>query len=305
MPCTSPFTVSLRSDGKTINWSQKNYRTGEQVFQIPCSRCISCRLEYAREWAVRCVLEATQYENNCFVTLTYDDEHIGDNRLNYRDFQLFMKKLRKTQNEPISYMVTGEYGDRRKRAHWHAIIFNWRPRDAEKKYISELNCQVWESETLTKIWGNGIAEFGDVTFQSAAYVARYSLKKLTHGKDHDQWKPIHKKSSHHAIGKKYFLENYKHIIDRGAVVLPDGSTAPIPRYFQRWLREQRPEAFLEYLLFTKSHQLYAARKKQQKEVTEYINQCIRHKGYSISPRERKRKFAEERLKNLQRNEKDV
>jgi hypothetical protein len=306
MPCTSPFTVSFKADGKTLNWSQKNHIKEHAAFQIPCGQCISCRLDYAREWATRCVLESSQYENNCFLTLTYDDDHLGDNRLRYRDFQLFMKKLRKLQNEPIGFMVTGEYGERTKRAHWHAIIFNWRPRDAQKKYITDLNCQVYESETLNKTWGNGIAEFGDVTFQSAAYVARYSIKKLTHKDESDFYKPIHKKSSLHAIGKKYIEQHYKHVFNRGSVVLPGGITAPIPRYFIRWLREHRPEDFIQYLMTTKSKQLDRAAQKQQKEVSEYLDQCFRgsHAQYVISPRERKRRFAAERLKFLHQNEKD-
>ena len=133
---------------------------------------------------------------NCFVTLTYDDEHIPHNwTLNKRDFQLFMKRLRKTySHKTIRYFHVGEYGDRCPhttygeeplcggcnvgRPHYHAILFNHDFRDRE--LFGERNgVPHYTSAELTEIWGNGFTQVGDVTPESAGYVARYALKKVT------------------------------------------------------------------------------------------------------------------------------
>lgn len=49
--------------------------TPVKVIHIPCGQCIGCRLDRSRDWAIRCVCEADMYRKNCFVTLTYDEEH--------------------------------------------------------------------------------------------------------------------------------------------------------------------------------------------------------------------------------------
>ena len=123
MRCTSPRKVGFQADGKTISWSPKQYSKEYPSFQLPCGKCIQCRLEYARSWAVRCVHEAKMHEENSFVTLTYSDEHLKNPKLQYSDFQKFMKRLRFVNNDrKIGVFVTGEYGEKNKRPHWHAIF---------------------------------------------------------------------------------------------------------------------------------------------------------------------------------------
>lgn len=210
MRCSYPRTVSFQHDGKTIAWSPKYHSKEYASFQLPCGQCLQCRLEYARQWAVRCVHEAKMHEKNSFITLTYADEHLKSPKLIYSDFQLFMKRLRKglPDGSRISYLVTGEYGDEHKRPHWHAIIFNFRPSDLVYKYSNERGDKIFSSCVLEETWGKGITEVGDVTFHSAGYCARYAAKKLIHGKDseHD-YHPISKKSTRQAIGRS-FIEKY-------------------------------------------------------------------------------------------------
>lgn len=63
---------------------------------LPCGQCIGCRIDRSRAWAMRCVHQASMYPDNCFVTLTYAPEYLPYNgSLVHRDFQLFMKRLRK------------------------------------------------------------------------------------------------------------------------------------------------------------------------------------------------------------------
>ncbi|AXH78031.1 MAG: replication initiator protein [Microviridae sp.] len=273
MRCTRPRTVGFMADGRTIAWSPKQYIKEYATFQLPCGQCLSCRLEYARQWAVRCVHEAQMHERNSFITLTYSDENLKSTKLIYRDFQLFMKRLRKIQDEPIGVFVTGEYGDQTKRPHWHAIMFNYSPRDAEKKYQTAHGHQVFESESLSSLWGHGLCEFGNVTFESAGYCARYAAKKLGHGIDGSHgYDPISKKSSKYAIGKKW-LEKYWYTdcFAQGEIVLPGGrGTTTIPRYYEKWLKDTHPDAWLRYVTEVKIPKMEKSALRAEQENAEYF-----------------------------------
>lgn len=271
MRCTDPRTVGFKTDGKTISWSPKTYSKEFATFQLPCGQCIECRLEYARQWAIRCVHEAQMHPQNIFLTLTYDDDHIGNNRLDYADFQKFMKRLRKTSNNQIGVFVTGEYGEKSKRMHWHAILFNYAPTDAEYKYSTERGDKVFRSKNIDKLWGKGATEFGSVTLQSAGYCARYAAKKLVHGEDVELYKPISKKSSKHAIGKAWLQKYYMDVFRHGHIVLPDGKTCSIPRYYEKWFKENHPQEWSLYATQTKLSKMQLGEAKQ-KSLDALVNQ---------------------------------
>jgi len=147
---------------------------------VPCGRCYGCKLEYSRIWAIRCYHESLMNESNVFVTLTYDDEHLPFNykepTLVPRDLQLFFKSLRKEYGSGIRYYACGEYGERNNRPHYHACIFGL---DFEDKIPcgSKNGNDIYSSASLDRIWGRGMCAIGNVTFESAAYVARYLIKK--------------------------------------------------------------------------------------------------------------------------------
>lgn len=156
----------------------ENYLVLERL-KIPCGQCIGCRLESSRQKAVRCMHESQLYENNCFITLTYDNESLPkDYSLNKKHFQDFMKRLRKKySNIRIRYMHCGEYGEQFRRPHYHAIIFNLDFPDRE--LLKTINgIPLYKSAILSELWGHGLCSIGDVTFDSAAYVARYIMKKV-------------------------------------------------------------------------------------------------------------------------------
>lgn len=149
----------------------------DDVLEIPCGKCAGCRIDQANDWATRAYLESTKYKKNAFITLTYNNENIPKNRtLIKRDLQLFWKRLRKS-GEDIRYIACGEYGPTTLRPHYHAIIYNYWPEDAVffKKNLS--NDYLFTSEKLNKIWGKGYTIIGHVTYETAAYVARYVYKK--------------------------------------------------------------------------------------------------------------------------------
>lgn len=124
--------------------------------------------------------ESQLYDENCFITLTYDDEKLPQNSsLRYRDYQLFMKRLRKALGRSVRFYMCGEYGETTGRPHYHALLFGFRPKDL-KLHSKRANSSVlYTSEFLSKIWTDGFASVGELTFESAAYVARYVMKKVT------------------------------------------------------------------------------------------------------------------------------
>lgn len=123
--------------------------------------------------------EASLREQNCMVTLTYDNEHLPERgSLDRRAFPLFMKRLRKRiEPERVRYFHAGEYGERFKRPHYHALLFGF---DFGDKVLAGRrgDFPVWSSVVLSGLWAQGRCEIGTVSFESAAYVARYVVKKL-------------------------------------------------------------------------------------------------------------------------------
>lgn len=152
----------------------------DDPIHLPCGQCIGCRLERSRQWAVRCLHEASLYDNNCFITLTYNDKHLPPDRsLDVSVFQKFMKRLRfKYSDQTIRFFHCGEYGELNGRPHYHACIFNFDFPDKEVWKISNGH-RLYVSKSLEELWEFGFSTIGDVTFESAAYVARYIMKKIT------------------------------------------------------------------------------------------------------------------------------
>lgn len=153
-----------------------------QSHRLPCGQCIGCRLEYSRQWAIRCDHEARLYGHNAFVTLTYDDDHIPHNGTLVREhLQKFLKRLRfdfsAKRMGRVRYFGCGEYGEETARPHYHLVLFNCRFPDS-RHFSCRNGYDVYHSEYLNKVWGLGRTEIGSVTFESAAYVARYCVGKV-------------------------------------------------------------------------------------------------------------------------------
>lgn len=141
---------------------------------------MDCKLEYSRQWAMRGMHEASLYEDNSYITLTFDDEHLpNDESLDKRTWQLFAKRLRKEVSpKKFRFIMCGEYGDARNRPHYHAILFGLDFPDKEL-YKVERGFNYYNSPTLSFCWPFGHAVIANVTFETVAYVARYVTKKIT------------------------------------------------------------------------------------------------------------------------------
>lgn len=184
MPCYKPLlgyrSKNLNSSGKRsiiFNPAEAICRTA--VIRLPCGQCIYCRLNHSREHAICCVHEASLYESNCFLTLTYSPERLPPlGTLNKKHFQDFMKRFRsKYAPREIRVLYCGEYGDKGSRPHYHACVFNFDFSDKEVIGSNFNDDKYYKSKELEDLWGHGFCLIGELTFESAAYVARYTLKK--------------------------------------------------------------------------------------------------------------------------------
>lgn len=146
--------------------------------ELPCGQCIGCRMRRASDWALRVMHEASLFERNCFVTLTYGRDRLPPyGSLCYADYQKFMKRLVKRRG-PVRFYMCGEYGEETKRPHYHACLFGIDFRgDAVPAGRSASGQVFYNSGELERIWGHGIVSVQDLTAETASYCARYIMKK--------------------------------------------------------------------------------------------------------------------------------
>jgi len=220
----------------------------------PCGYCIECRLNKSRNLAMRCLHEASVHEQNCFLTLTLNDTHLpNDLSLDTDTMQRFWKRFRR-RIEPtkIKYYSAGEYGDpdrgeRKINPHYHACVFNYDFPD--KKYYKTVNGnKYYKSALLDDLWGYGDCIIGDVTFESAAYVARYTIKKVygeTADAHYDGRLP-EKSWSSQGLSAEWF-EKYKSDVYPLDEVIIRGVPCKPPPYYDRLLLRDDPAAYADLL----------------------------------------------------------
>lgn len=233
--------------------------------QLPCRQCIGCRIDYSRDWAIRCKHEADMHECNDYITLTYSPEHLPkDLSLHSEDFQKFMKRLRKKYPlHPIRYFHCGEYGEPSNannqiaRPHYHAILFGFSFTDRMEHKEANGN-MLYTSKILSKIWGKGHCIIGNVTYQSAAYVARYIMKKINGDRKKEHYQNINldtgevndKKPEYTTMSLKpgigsTWYDKYKSDIYPSGFVLMNNRKYKIPRYYDNLYKTEYPEKFEE------------------------------------------------------------
>lgn len=254
MPCFSPLKAYRTIDGKIIFSGTKSNNI-ERALVLPCGQCIGCRIKRAQMWALRCVHEAKQYEHNCFITLTYNDANLPlDGSLRHSDFQLFMKRFRERikyegDYRKIKFYMCGEYGEKFGRPHYHACIFNYDFPDKIYKRVNSIGDRIYTSEFMDECWNMAdpsVCEIGSVSIQSAGYVARYVMKKIT-GDDavahYGDRSPEYNMMSK-GIGKQWFLKHYKDIYPSDFII-HDGRKYSPPRYYDGLFELNYPAAFIQ------------------------------------------------------------
>lgn len=194
---------------------------------MPCGKCIICRRNRAAEWSVRLGHELEYHQQACFVTLTYDDDHLpytpaGIPTLVKRDFQLFFKRLRKRIDKKVKYFACGEYGSRTQRPHYHILIFGWQP---DYRDLVPIKGGTYLSEEIADMWQKGGVQVGSVTQDSIYYVTGYLLKAGKPVGDRSrEWTLVSK-----GLGLQYALDHKDIIYDGGITVR--GKPAPVPKYY--------------------------------------------------------------------------
>jgi hypothetical protein len=234
---------------------------GEHI-QIPCGQCALCRLERSRQWATRIMHESQLHENNCFLTLTFDEDNLPeDMSIRKRDMQLFLKKLRKKNPHlQIKYYLCGEYGEKNLRPHYHLCLFNYDPLDKVWTDTTKLGHRLYQSEEIADLWKKGLHWIGELTFESAAYVARYVMKKQN-GKKAKKDKTYQRVCSttgeifqvepefalmslKSAIGKDWF-ELYKDDAYPSDYITVNGKKVRPPKYYDTQFEKINPEQLEE------------------------------------------------------------
>lgn len=220
----------------------------EPYAAVPCGQCLGCRLDWAADWALRCEKEAKLWPENSFITLTYNDEELPigattRSTVSKREFQLFMKRLRKELGEGIRYFASGEYGETNDRAHYHALLFNCSFADRMPWRVSRGH-QLYRSPTLEKLWPYGFSTIGAVNFQTANYVARYVVKKLRGSLAMTQYAdrepPFVLMSRNPGIGAAWLGKHAADVYPNGTVVYGEGRVRRAPRYFDKLHSREKP-----------------------------------------------------------------
>lgn len=292
MPCYSPLKGWIDANTGGIRFDSSN-STGKT--SVACGQCLGCRLDRSRMWAIRISHEAGMFEHtggNCFVTLTYRDESEctlyeaeknffvpSDWSLHRKHFVDFMKRLRrKFPDDKLRFYMAGEYGNRCKhgihlhlvdcplcnvgRPHFHACLFNCSFPDLEP-YGSRDGDLRYTSPFLASIWKYGFVDVGELNFDSAAYVARYILKKVTGKMADDHYmsydldgvitfiEPEYSTMSRgakggHGIGWDWFQKYKADVFPSDEVPVPgSGVFKNVPRYYEDVFKEESPLALEE------------------------------------------------------------
>lgn len=280
MTCYSPLKGFEDKENGGIVFKRGTNAGGPM--EVACGQCIGCRIDKSKEWAARIVHEQQMHEENCFITLTYDKENLPhDGSLNKTHFQKFMKRLRKHFNEKkIRYFHCGEYGEKNYRPHYHACIFGVDFHDRIPYSVSN-NIVVFESELLAQIWGNGFCTVGELNYQSAAYTARYVLKKVngSMADQHYERCDVHTgeifkvepeyitmslgREKGEGIGGPFYKKYETDFFPSDECPVPGrGVYKRIPRYYERLYEETNPDA---YRKIKRARELYRENNKEEYE----------------------------------------
>lgn len=194
---------------------------------------------------MRCVHEAQLHEANMFVTLTYDDKALPEGgTLIPSDLQLFHKRLHNQQlrarNKGIRYYACGEYGETNERPHYHTLIFSYSVNDLKYYKTTRAGFKLYTSAHLEKLWPAGMSMVGQVSFESAAYVARYVSKKITGEPAEQHYQGRHPEfgvmSRRPGIGLEWFNKYREQTYNDDTVVIRSQETRP-PKYYDKKLEE--------------------------------------------------------------------
>jgi len=240
MPCYHPIPTRREDIGA---WTL-NPQLGTADTEIPCGTCLACRTDRAMDYTNRAIHEASLWQHNTFVHLTYDDEHLP-RELIPDHLTKFLKRLRRKcsrdyatilsdRSSSIRYLACGEYGESTERPHYHACLFNLAFDD-----LRQWDKRLYVSATLDAIWGQGAAKLRPFTADAAGYVANYITKfgRQTYADEYGEERhpPFKRQSLKPALGKDW-LDKHHAELGHGYTVI-DGKKTRMPRYYQKKINQ--------------------------------------------------------------------
>ena len=285
MPCYHPLSAFKTAAGEVVFYESARHDIIRNL-TLPCGQCVGCRLERSRQWAVRCMHEASLYEKNCFITLTYNDENLPeDGSLHYDHFQKFMKRLRKAVGGRVRFYMAGEYGEQLGRPHFHACLFNYDFDDKVFFKRTGSGSLLYRSDKLESLWPFGYSSIGDVNFQSAAYVARYIMKKVN-GKNQDEhYERVNELTGEITVRRPEFTKmslkpgigfdwytKWKDDVYPHDYVVVNGKKVRPPRFYDKKFKVEHPEDFevIEFQRESRARQRYEDNTDERLAVKEKV-----------------------------------
>lgn len=256
MPCYHPIKGIMTSiDGKIKFLPSTQFQPHNVQMTVPCGRCIGCREAYSKMWAIRCVHEIQMHEQSCFLTLTYstmpkNGSLIKDHLKNF--LKHYRKWLsRKYPGTKIRYFACGEYGEKLSRPHFHLLIFGHDFHD--KEFLTSI---LTTSPSLKKLWKHGFHSIGEANFQTAAYIARYVVKKVSGSAADKHYQNIDldtgeitpilgeysTMSNRPGIGYDWY-QKYKTDVYPSDEIIHEGHHYPVPRYYDKLCERDNPKLF--------------------------------------------------------------
>lgn len=252
MSCYHPISGFRTPHGVVFSELRRHDILGS--IEIPCGQCIGCRMRRASDWSLRVMHEASLWPVNCFVTLTYGRDQLPANcSLDHRDFQLFLKRVRKHfRNKSVRFYMCGEYGPLNQRPHYHACMFNADFRaDRVPSGKSASGQLFYTSPLLERLWGHGIVSVQDLTPETASYCARYIMKKAlgetaktAYSSVDDDGVIIQRRPEYAAmslkpgIGAGWFKKYMRDVFPHDFVV-QDGQERQVPKYYDKLVKRAK------------------------------------------------------------------
>lgn len=276
------FTPAYDETGNELKECYHNgYKYDRKTFAkpIPCRQCIGCRLDYSKDWATRIMLEAMEHDkmSNWFLTLTYDDDHVPEQEmLEYdletgeiigdkiglsllpEDMTKFLKRLRehwkrKYNVDGIRYFGCGEYGGKTQRPHYHICVMGLpiKKEQLELYKYNRIGQPIYICKEIEDIWNKGYAPIGGVSWESAAYVARYMLKKQKGPAAKDYYgrqakiPEFTRMSRRPGLAQSYYNTNKDKIYSNDEIILPGkkARTVKPPKYYDKLFDLDNPEEY--------------------------------------------------------------
>lgn len=252
MSCTSPVAGFLGPEGRFVVDVRKS--PSKAPMEVPCGRCMSCKIARAADWGVRGAHEMKLHGCGSFLTLTYSDEFVPrDFSVSRRPLQLFTKRFRDAvAPKRIRFIGCGEYGDQGLRPHFHLAVFGYDFRSDRKAATRNASGQLlYQSPLLSKLWPFGQSWIGELNAASVAYIARYTTKKITGAPAEDHYRRVSPVdgveyevereflacSNRPGIGAGWAAKFHMDWIDSGFIVV-DGQKRRVPHYYGSKLRKR-------------------------------------------------------------------